>query len=140
MLGIRDEQPLKICRVGDDYETFELPPAIAEGFYNLKGPMPRCYENRRTFHRFYFRQKAVVIHREMKLGVYTTDVSRHGIGFLCARQLMPRERVQLVLPNAVTYQLDISRCRRSPDGIFECGGRFAISETPDIRSISEVTR
>jgi len=103
-----------------------LPMALSYGFFRTEGPTElRTQHNKRAFHRFYMRKKAIVKRREAALGVYTKDVSRHGVGFLSPVQLMPRERIQLFLPSA-DLSLQITRCRRVDRGCFECGGTFVL--------------
>jgi PilZ domain len=94
-------------------------------FMEPHGAMPIYPENRRAYHRYYMRGKAVVLRGDATLAAYTKDVSRQGIGFLSPVQLLPKERVRLCLPKA-QLSLEIVRCRRVDPGCFECGARFAL--------------
>jgi hypothetical protein len=94
-------------------------------FMDQHGAMPVYPENRRAYHRYYMRGKAVVLRGDTTLAAYTKDVSRQGIGFLSPVQLLPKERVRLCLPKA-QLSLEIVRCRRVDPGCFECGARFAL--------------
>ena len=87
--------------------------------------MPLHFDSQRTYHRFYMRSKAVLTRGEERLGSFTKDVSRQGVGFLCPVQLMPLERVRLRLPSA-ELNLEVARCRRIADDCFECGARFVL--------------
>ena len=103
-------------------------------FFAPRGAMPLYHDNRRVYHRYYMRGKAVVLRGDATLAAYTKDVSRQGVGFLSPVQLMPKERVKLRLPTA-QLSLEIARCRRVDNGCFECGARFAL-EPGLIRSTS----
>jgi hypothetical protein len=94
-------------------------------FMEQQGAMPIYHDNRRAYHRYFMRGKAVVLRGGATLAAYTKDVSRQGIGFLSPVQLLPRERVRLHLPKA-QLSLEIARCRRVDQGCFECGARFAL--------------
>jgi hypothetical protein len=94
-------------------------------FFEQHGAMALFHDNRRAYHRYFMRGKAVVLRGDATLAGYTKDVSRQGIGFLSPVQLMPKERVKLRLPTA-QLSLEIARCRRVDQGCFECGGRFAL--------------
>ena len=90
-----------------------------------QGAMPVYHDNRRAYHRYFMRGKAVVLRGDATLAAYTKDVSRQGIGFLSPVQLLPKERVRLRVPKA-QLSLEIARCRRVDQGCFECGARFAL--------------
>ena len=102
----------------------KLPMLTSRYFFEPKGPMPNHYSSRRSFHRYYMRSKAVLIQGDKVYAAYTTDVSRQGVGFLSPRQLMPKERWTLKLPNGSEYELIVTRCRLESDCCFACGGRF----------------
>jgi hypothetical protein len=125
MLDLSDEREL----IESAWETAaaraELPPSVARRFFEPKGPMRGHFDNRRTFHRYYLRGKAILARRDTTLGIYTKDISRQGICFLSPVQLFPKERVKLRMPNGTQYELEIARCRREEDNCFECGTRFA---------------
>jgi hypothetical protein len=127
MLGLSNEKRLmeKLWEAAE--ATLVLPEPEAKYFFEFKGPMPSGhFDNRRSYHRFYLRDKAILTRNRTTLGVYTTDFSRQGIGFLSPRQLLPRERVQLILTSGVEYFLQVARCRRRSENLFECGGRFVV--------------
>lgn len=102
----------------------QLPASMASGFLEASGPTPAYYDDSRSFLRFRLRTKAVLKHREEKLGAYLTDVSRTGAGFLSPVQLMPKEIVQLTLATC-ELRIEVARCRRIEKDCFECGGKFA---------------
>ena len=88
--------------------------------------MPLHRRERTPLPSVFHAQKAVLQRDEMKLGCYTMDVSRQGIGLLSPVQLLPLDRVQLHLPNGSELPLEIARCRRVDRGCFDCGARFAL--------------
>lgn len=127
MLGCGHEQ-LLMAELWELTETkVQIPAALASGFTDLRGPTSRFYDDKRDFHRFFLRGKAVVKRNGKKLGAYTKDVSRSGVGFLSPVQLMPKERVCLTLATA-ELTLEVSRCQRVEQACFDCGGRFVLGE------------
>ena len=103
----------------------ELPDAVRPEYFNAQGPAPLFHDNRRTFHRYFMRGKAVLKRGETMIGTYTKDVSRQGVGFLSPVALLPKERVKLRVP-ATELSLEVTRCRRLDPKCFECGARFAL--------------
>jgi hypothetical protein len=124
MLDLSDE-----ARLIDDMwtaadVTLQLSDAQEEEFFEPTGPLSRYFDDRRSFHRFYLRSRAILKRGDSTLGVYTVDFSRQGIGFLSPRQLLPKEQVQLLLPNGMDYEFCVARCRRLRPGCYACGGIF----------------
>ena len=126
MLGLSHEK----CVIDELWQAADahtqLPLRTATNFFEPKGPMPIHFSSRRSFHRYYLRSKAILVQGARIYGVYTTDVSRQGFGFLSPRQLMPKEKWTLKLPNGAEYVLQIKRCRRESENCFACGGGFTI--------------
>jgi PilZ domain-containing protein len=105
----------------------QLPESMSPGFFAKQGPMPVHHDdNKRGFHRHYMRGKAILKRGETTLGTYTKDISRKGIGLLSPVQLMPLERVDLLLPNGTQLHLEVARCRRVEKNCYDCGARFAL--------------
>jgi hypothetical protein len=102
-----------------------LSDSFRKAFFAPHGAMPMFHDNRRAYHRYFMRGKAVVLRGGITLAAYTKDVSRQGVGFLSPVQLMPKEKVKLRLPTA-QLSLEVARCRRVDQGCFECGARFAL--------------
>jgi len=133
MLGISDEKGVdKKGLVEELWNSakirVKLPMLTAKYFFEPKGAMPNHYSSRRSFHRYYMRSKAVLIQGDKVYAAYTTDVSRQGVGFLSPKQLMPKEKWTLKLPNGAEYELLVTRCHLESDHCFACGGRFTIQE------------
>jgi len=103
----------------------QLPGLAAEQFFDVRGAMPLYHDNRRSYHRYFMRGKAVLKRGKALLGTYTKDVSRQGVGFLSPVQLLPKEKVQLRLPTT-ELSLQVARCQRLDQGCFECGAKFVL--------------
>jgi hypothetical protein len=112
----------------------QLSESISKRFFSVKGPTPTYYDNKRTYHRYFMRGKAVLKRGKCLFGSYTKDLSRQGVGFLSPVQLLPKELVKLRLPTT-ELSLEVARCRRLDQGCYDCGGRFAL-EPGLIRSTS----
>lgn len=124
MLGLSDEARVVAELWAAADVTLELSDAEAETFFAPSGPLPTYLNDRRGFQRFYLRSKGILKLGDMTLGVYTKDVSRQGIGFLSPWQLLPKERLRLLMPNGIEYEFRISRCQRLRHGCYCCGGVF----------------
>ena len=103
----------------------ELPDSLRSAYFAAQGPVPLYHDNRRSFHRYYMRGKAVLKRGASMIGTYTKDVSRQGVAFLSPVPLLPKERVKLSIPTA-ELSLEVSRCRRLNPNCFECGAKFAL--------------
>jgi hypothetical protein len=106
--------------------TVQLPESLGQRFVDKHGPMPLYHENKRGYHRHYMRGKALLKRGQTTLGTYTKDISRQGIGLLSPVQLLPLERIELILPNGSKLHLEVTRCRRVDKNCFDCGARFAL--------------
>jgi hypothetical protein len=103
----------------------ELPEATKREFFAARGAEPVRYDNKRTYHRYYMRGKAVLKRGQTMLGTYTKDVSRQGVAFLSPVALLPKERVKLRVP-AAELGLVVTRCRRIDQACYECGAKFSL--------------
>lgn len=54
-------------------------------------------------------------------GVYTVDFSADGLGLYSPMQLLPKERVTLILPNCDPLKLSAMRCRKIEASCYRCG-------------------
>ena len=125
MLDLHHEQQL-IDELWEAAGTkIRLPESFHAMFFAPHGATPVFHDNRRAYHRYYMRGKAIVLRGDATLAAYTKDVSRQGIGFLSPVQLLPKERVKLRLPKA-QLSLEVARCRRVDQSCFEVGARFAL--------------
>jgi hypothetical protein len=103
----------------------ELPDSLRSAYFGAQGPAPMFHDNRRSFHRYFMRGKAVLKRGASVIGTYTKDVSRQGVAFLSPVPLLPKERVKLHVPTA-ELNLEVTRCRRLEPKCFECGAKFAL--------------
>jgi hypothetical protein len=103
----------------------DLPECLRSAYFGAQGPAPLYHDNRRSFHRYYMRGKAVLKRGPSMIGTYTKDVSRQGVAFLSPVPLLPKERVKLRVPTAELL-LEVTRCRRLDPKCFECGAKFAL--------------
>jgi hypothetical protein len=103
----------------------DLPESLRPEYFGAQGPAPLYHDNRRTFHRYYMRGKAVLKRGSSMIGTYTKDVSRQGVAFLSPVPLLPKERVKLRVATAELL-LEVTRCRRLEPKCFECGAKFAL--------------
>src|SRR5829696_2596013 len=78
----------------------ELPESLRPTYFAVQGPYPLFHDNRRTFHRYFMRGKAVLKRGNSMIGTFTKDVSRQGVAFLSPVALLPKERVKLRVPAA----------------------------------------
>lgn len=104
----------------------ELPDSLKSSFFGAQGPEPRFHDNKRCYHRYYMRNKAVLKRGQAMFGTYTKDVSRQGIAFFSPVPLMPKEHVKLRVP-AAELNLEVTRCKRVDAHCFECGAKFNLS-------------
>src|SRR4051794_12466477 len=123
MLELGDGQKL----MDDLWETtptkLVMSVSFKQEFFKPRGASPVRYDNRRSYHRYYMRGKAILRRGDQQIGTFTKDVSRQGVAFLSPVALMPKERVKLRVP-ATELDLEVTRCRRLEAACFECGGKF----------------
>ena len=103
----------------------ELPDSLRPAYFAVQGLFPVFHDNRRSYHRYYMRGKAVLKRDKAMVGIFTKDVSRQGVAFLSPVALLPKERVKLRV-TAAELSLEVTRCRRLDPACFECGARFAM--------------
>lgn len=106
----------------------ELPPKMA-GFLEQRGyTTSNVFDKRRCARAripcravmWFVRSLPAFPRSDGLVGIYTADLSRHGIGILCHEQLFPGEEVRILLP---TSYLDVTivRGRRAGPKCFEAG-------------------
>jgi hypothetical protein len=106
----------------------EMSDAMKTQFFSVAGGTPLFFDNRRTYHRYQMRGKAVLKRGEAMLGIFTKDVSRQGVAFLSPVPLLPKEPVRLRVPKA-ELNLEVTRCRRIDSACFECGAKFSLQKS-----------
>lgn len=125
MLEFDDDQQLRDDLWSMTSAKVEMPDSMMRSLLAAQGPTPVYHDNRRSFHRYFMRGKAVLKLQESLFGVFVKDVSRQGIGFLSPVALLPKQHVQIRLP-ATELDLEVTRCRRSNAACFDCGARFIL--------------
>lgn len=95
-------------------------------FFEHTGLVPTEYDDRRTYARLHFRDKAVFRHSDGFYAIYTRDVSRGGIAFYHVEQLFPGERGRIWLVNGLSHDIEIARCLRRHRSCYECGAKFVV--------------
>ena len=97
-------------------------------FFEYTGLVPTEYDDRRAYARMHFRGKAVFRHKGSFFAIYTRDVSRSGIAFYYMEQLFPGARGRIWLPNGLSHDVEIARCKRRHKSCYECGAKFIAGE------------
>jgi len=67
------------------------------------------------------------------LGIFTSDFSRHGFGFMADRQFFPTEVVRIILPT-FWMRVNVVRCRRLGTLCFENGAELVQRLDPSDRA------
>ena len=136
MLGIDYTDQLRRMTADVSWEI-QLPEEM-KNFFQESGPMPSMQGDERRAARMRVRAKCLAIYEVSlpafprspnPLGVYTTDISRHGVGFLYSEPLLPEEEVRLVLP-AFWLSARIARARRLGHKCYQIGARLLARHDP----------
>ena len=106
-------------------QKVQLSAAMKQEFFAVSGAGGVYFDNKRVYHRYHMRGKAVLKRGESTIATYTKDVSRQGVAFLSPVPLLPKEKVRLRVP-AAELGLEVTRCRKIEPGCFECGAKFAL--------------
>jgi hypothetical protein len=119
----------------------ELPEAL-EDFFQEAGPMPSMPGDERRAVRLRVRTKSVMLSEvalpaiprgTQPFGIYMSDISRYGAGFLAAEQFFPIEQVRLLLP---TFWLSVRvvRARRLGPRCFHIGTELMKKHEPGVEA------
>lgn len=100
-----------------------------EQFFNPQAPTLGHFQDRRAYHRYGYRNRAIVTHEGKTLAVYARDISRIGIGFCSPLQLFPMDEVEILLPGPRRVSLQITRCWREAPKCYNCGARFLLQHS-----------
>lgn len=99
-------------------------------FFSANGSMGPCIVETRSSPRMRARGRGILFYdttlhafprTSTPLGIYTTDFSKAGIGFVASRQFLPEEIVRIVLPT-FWARIRISRCQRNNSMRYDSGG------------------
>ena len=136
MLG-SNYQELLACVMRDAAWDIQLP-ATMERFFRETGTASGIQGDERRTARLIVRTKCLLIPelplpsfpRDSKAeGIYTSDISRQGVGFLASRQFLPEEEVRLILPTFWLRAI-ISRARRLGPNCYQIGARLVSRHDP----------
>ena len=107
-------------------------PATMDRFFQETGTVNGIKGDERRAARLIVRTKCLLI-PELPLpafprdstaeGIYTSDISRHGVGFLASQQFLPEEEVRLILPTFWLRAI-IARARRLGPNCYQIGARL----------------
>jgi hypothetical protein len=122
-----DPKPLDDLWQATDKKV-EMSDSMKTEYFAVTGATPLFFDNRRTYHRYQMRGKAVLKRGESMLGTYTKDVSRQGIAFLSPVPLLPKEQIKLRVHKA-ELDLEVTRCKRLESACFECGAKFSLKDS-----------
>ncbi len=125
MLDCSDESSVTELTWESAAHKTRLPEKFSD-FFQRYGTVRAREGCRRAYLRFYLRGQAIVDRDGAQLGVFTTDASRQGIGFLSPVQLLPKERCRIQLPKTKGFQIEVVRCRRVDERCYECGATFVL--------------
>jgi PilZ domain-containing protein len=110
--------------------------ALAESieiFFGKTGPQPTCWNERRRHRRFYYRCCAEALIYPLGGGQLPTpkqyfvlirDLARGGLSLVHNQQLMPGQRLDIILNGEPPRALEVIWCRRLKDHRFVVGCRF----------------
>ncbi|TWT65407.1 hypothetical protein Pla123a_48750 [Posidoniimonas polymericola] len=127
MLDAGNEQGV-IDKLWSVAATHAMVPAQDRRSWQNNAATPTRFDSRRTFGRYTYGRRAILLLDGRTLGVYLNDVSREGVGFFSPVQLFPGHAYTLVMPGPTKVQVDIRRCRRVGEESYRCGGRFVEGE------------
>ena len=136
MLGIDYSERLQELTQRISWQI-QLPEEMS-GFFQESGPMSSMQGDERRAARMRVRTRCLAL-SEVRLhafprpalpeGIYTTDISRHGVGFLSNHQYFPEEIVRLLLP-AFWLTARVVRARRLGPKCFQVGARLVQRHDP----------
>jgi len=113
-------------------------PASLEDFFYVRGDSQSTVHEERQHIRIrararcvgYFESTLPSLRRSSSgMPIYTADFSRGGCGFLSAIQILPTERIRLILPT-FWLQVEAVRCRKLGPNCYEVGSRLIAKNTP----------
>lgn len=109
-------------------------------FFQESGPTAGVEGDQRRAPRLIIRTRCIMI-PELPLpafprslepqGVYTSDISRHGLGIVAPIQLYPEERIRIILPT-FWMQVIVARARRLGDHCCQIGATLVSRHDPSM--------
>lgn len=115
-----------------------FPVESMEDFFAKSGPLPPIYNDARRFPRFYFRTCAEALIYPLGDGpsepkkhyLLTRDLSRGGVGLIHSEQLLPGQRLDLLLEGKPPLFTRVVWCRRVGEKCYAVGCRLEKDSAP----------
>ena len=113
-------------------------PASMDRFFQETGPSNSIQGDQRRAARLVVRTKCILIPesplpafpRETNpIGVYTSDISRHGVGFIASKAFLPEEEIRLILPT-FWLRATIARSYKVGPNCYQIGARLTSRHDP----------
>lgn len=120
-------------------------PGGTEAFFRDSGMSASCEMDERSAARMRARAYGILSSEKAlpafprdpePIGIYTTDFSKTGIGFIAAEEFLPEETVRITLPTFWTH-VRISRCNKLGPNCFQVGGVLISRHAPSPRAFAE---
>jgi hypothetical protein len=123
--------------------SIQLPPHM-ERFFQESGPVATLPGDERRAARLMVRTRCILIPESPlpafprsaePAAVYTSDLSRNGLGFIAPQQYYPEEEIRLILPT-MWLRGSIARSRRLGPHCFQIGARLLSKHEPSLEAFS----
>jgi hypothetical protein len=120
-----------------------LPPMLAD-FFDQRGPAPTMPHDTRIAVRLRARTQGVLFptaplsafpRPKLAMGIYTSDFSKYGFGFIASEQFWPEEEVRVVL-QTFWMKVKVVRCRCLGPKCYEMGCDLIRRENPSLAAFS----
>ncbi len=82
-------------------------------------------EDPRKHRRIPLEGRAILVHENQIIGVYTCNLSAAGVGFFCPFQLFPATETQLIIDGIDLMKITVETCRRLSKNCYKCGAIFS---------------
>jgi hypothetical protein len=106
-------------------ESRTVLPESLQGYLQKQGGDVVLAGCQRRYIRTPLRKTAIALVGDQRHACFAKDLSRMGIGFYAPINLLPRQLLQLWLPNGKVVPLRVTRCRRIDVSCYEIGTIFA---------------
>jgi hypothetical protein len=110
-------------------------PEAPEKYFGKSGLVSQAFQDRRRFPRFHYCHRAILINDATFYAVYTKDISRGGISFYHAKQMLPCSTGELICGNGASLHVTVRRCRRVADQCYLCGVQIVGTDANLLKSL-----
>lgn len=97
--------------------SLDLHDAHQELLSNVHAPL-------RTFDRYDWQTRCILLHEETLYGIVTRDISRTGVGFFSPVEMRPGQLAEIILPGLRLLSIKSLHTTRLESDCFECGACF----------------